>query len=430
MDGRRASGRSRSSRCRSRPRRADRFDRAGIRAGMRASSRRGSTRTRSSGPARSSPCRPRLSKSTRRASPTRGRWPWPRDVLAELVAAIQRYQPAAIGVDIFMPEADALSPERLLARDGAMDPELARRLAALPSNDTVLARALGCRAHRAGDRRRARGHRHAGARAAVRRQRRAWAAAAHRSGFRRSSRITRACWEASMQLDRRRDGTGSHFGRSVGGVIRRVPLVASIDGTLVPALAIEMLRVARRRAGAAARRGRRGRSAASASADSSRRPRRTGPCRIYYSPRNTDRYVSAIDVLDGRSDPAQLRGQAGPDRSHRPGLDRRQEHTAGRGDARRRDPCAAPGKPVRRDARFAGRPGRRRSRLVLFFVLGALLVAATPRWKPRNAAALALAGVLLLRRRGRAWRSAHSGCCSMRRIRRSICCCSSASCSC
>ncbi len=71
-----------------------------------------------------------------------GQWPWPRTVTAELLDTISRYQPAAIALDIFMPEADALSPERLLARVGNSDAELARALARLPSNDTVLARAL------------------------------------------------------------------------------------------------------------------------------------------------------------------------------------------------------------------------------------------------------------------------------------------------
>jgi len=71
-----------------------------------------------------------------------GQWPWPRSLLAQLVDAIGRQQPAAIGIDILMPEPDGLSPERLLARARRQDPELARRLDALPGNDAELARAL------------------------------------------------------------------------------------------------------------------------------------------------------------------------------------------------------------------------------------------------------------------------------------------------
>ena len=41
-----------------------------------------------------------------------GQWPWPRNLLARLVRIIHRAEPAAIGINILMPEADALSPER------------------------------------------------------------------------------------------------------------------------------------------------------------------------------------------------------------------------------------------------------------------------------------------------------------------------------
>src|SRR5207344_3378746 len=33
-----------------------------------------------------------------------GQWPWPRPVLAELIRDINRHRPAAIGIDILMPE--------------------------------------------------------------------------------------------------------------------------------------------------------------------------------------------------------------------------------------------------------------------------------------------------------------------------------------
>ena len=48
-----------------------------------------------------------------------GQWPWPRTLLADLIGAVLRYKPAAVGVDILMPEPDRLSPERLLARERA-----------------------------------------------------------------------------------------------------------------------------------------------------------------------------------------------------------------------------------------------------------------------------------------------------------------------
>ena len=72
-----------------------------------------------------------------------GQWPWPRTLLAKLIRDIELYQPAAIGIDIWMPEADRLSPQQLLAAARQKDPVLAERLAALPSNDAELAAAIG-----------------------------------------------------------------------------------------------------------------------------------------------------------------------------------------------------------------------------------------------------------------------------------------------
>ena len=71
-----------------------------------------------------------------------GQWPWPRNKMAELVEAIRREHPAAIALDILMPEVDALSPERLLVRGAKDDAALAAALAGRPSNDALLARAL------------------------------------------------------------------------------------------------------------------------------------------------------------------------------------------------------------------------------------------------------------------------------------------------
>ena len=71
-----------------------------------------------------------------------GQWPWPRNVLARLVRIVQRAEPAAIGINILMPEPDALSPERLLAQAQVEDRTLAEALRALPTHDAQLARAL------------------------------------------------------------------------------------------------------------------------------------------------------------------------------------------------------------------------------------------------------------------------------------------------
>lgn len=50
-----------------------------------------------------------------------GRWPWPRQQLAELVDAIQAADPAVLGLDILLPEASELAHDRALAQRLAAD---------------------------------------------------------------------------------------------------------------------------------------------------------------------------------------------------------------------------------------------------------------------------------------------------------------------
>ena len=71
-----------------------------------------------------------------------GRWPWPRTQLAQLIEATRRLGALAVGLDILMPEADGLSPGQLVSGRSEISPEVRDALAALPSNDTVLANAL------------------------------------------------------------------------------------------------------------------------------------------------------------------------------------------------------------------------------------------------------------------------------------------------
>ena len=107
-------------------------------------------------------------------------------------------------------------------------------------------------------------------------------------------------------VNRAAAGWGLVSADPVAGVIRSVPLVAAIDGTLVPAFAIEMLRVA---AGAPALRLVRSGPAVQGvgiakvlfptAAD--------GSVRLYFSHRDARRFVSAADVLNGRVDPERLR---------------------------------------------------------------------------------------------------------------------------
>ena len=70
-----------------------------------------------------------------------GQWPWPRDILADVVTEIAKHRPRALGVNIIFPEPDRLSPESVLERF-PIDAPLRESLAELPSNDALLAFSL------------------------------------------------------------------------------------------------------------------------------------------------------------------------------------------------------------------------------------------------------------------------------------------------
>ena len=71
-----------------------------------------------------------------------GQWPWPRNKLAELIDAIAVHSPAAIGLDIYMPEPDQTSPEQVAQRLPSQQEALAAGLRSLPRHDTRLGEAL------------------------------------------------------------------------------------------------------------------------------------------------------------------------------------------------------------------------------------------------------------------------------------------------
>jgi len=318
-----------------------------------------------------------------------GQWPWPRTVTAELLDKISRYGPAAIALDVFMPEADALSPERLLARVGDSDADLARALARLPSNDAVLARALAGSGAVLGM---------AGtpeptgmtlrAPLFLVRETRDGAAPGTPDLFRYAGVLT-----SIDELDRAAAGHGLMMVDRERGVIRRVPLAASVDGTLVPTLAIEMLRIALgaprlhlQVAGATVK--------SVAIGDFTVPTESDGVARVYYAHHTARHAVSAIDVLEGRVDPVRLEGKLVLIGVTGLGLVDFQNTPLG-------EPM--PGSEIHAqllenilDGTLLHRPAWALAlETGLLLLLGGWLVFATPRWKPQSAALLMAGGVAL-----------------------------------
>ncbi|MGH6884696.1 MAG: CHASE2 domain-containing protein, partial [Geminicoccales bacterium] len=71
-----------------------------------------------------------------------GQWPWPRTRLAQLLARISSAGPAAIGLDLLFPEPDRFSPAAVAGEVQELSADVARQLRSLPSNDAALASAV------------------------------------------------------------------------------------------------------------------------------------------------------------------------------------------------------------------------------------------------------------------------------------------------
>lgn len=71
-----------------------------------------------------------------------GQWPWPRNRLAALIDAIEANQPLAIGLDLYMPEPDQTSPDKVADNLPPSAAALAAGLRALPSHEAILARSM------------------------------------------------------------------------------------------------------------------------------------------------------------------------------------------------------------------------------------------------------------------------------------------------
>jgi serine phosphatase RsbU (regulator of sigma subunit)/CHASE2 domain-containing sensor protein len=234
-----------------------------------------------------------------------GQWPWPRTVLAQLIREVTRAKPAVIGIDILMSETDRSSPEHWLDNMPTSDSDLAQALESLPSHDAELARVIGSSRVVLGM---------AGSpeptgmlvfatpilvEGAAPQD----AAAVHGVVARYAGAI------ANLPLfERVAAGHGILSAESDDSVIRRIPMVASIEGTLVPSFALEMLRVA---VGAPVLRLKaRDGEVVGLSAGAFATPTEAdGAVRLHYSPRDMRRFVSAIDVLQSRIDVDALAGK-------------------------------------------------------------------------------------------------------------------------
>ena len=209
-----------------------------------------------------------------------GQWPWPRALMAELLRRIEALRPAAIGVDVLFSESDRF------AADGSGDAALAR---AVSGAKVVLGIAGMSRRQASGP------------------ARPTAAPFMWRIPPPHALHDYLGHLQSLPPIDQAAAGRGL-LNSADTRVVRRVPLVARVSDTYVPALAVEMLRVA---AGIPALRVRnRADGLLALQLDDLSIPmQRDGSAWLYFSPHKEYHDISAAAVLAGRVSAEQLRGK-------------------------------------------------------------------------------------------------------------------------
>ena len=233
-----------------------------------------------------------------------GQWPWPRTTVGDLITQITQLGAVAVGFDIIFPEPDRMSPAIAERSFRGIDPETRAKLDSLPSNDEALAEAI----------------KHSrvvvGQAGAAEPEPKTAADAALQTGFavrgpdpspylvtfpgllRNVPPIERAAAGRGLfSIDPESDG-----------IIRRVPVIMMAQGSLVPSLSMELLRVVTGSSAILVRVNDAGVQAV-AVPGLELPTDRNGQFWVHFNKHDPARYVSAKDVLQGNVPPDRLAGK-------------------------------------------------------------------------------------------------------------------------
>ena len=220
-----------------------------------------------------------------------GQWPWPRTRMAELIDRIAANKPSAIGLDLLFPEPDRFSPAAMALTMPILPTGFAETLRAYPSGDTVFANAIRNRNVVLGI---------AGLEAIDPRFSQPPKVAPMRLSTTRELPLTRFTGHLQSidELDRAAVGRGLLSGVAQDGIVRRVPLFARVGDTVVLSFGMEMLRVA---SGGSVEIHEGAAGAIDVRLAELRLPAADdGTIRLRYTPHDPERFVSALDVIEGR----------------------------------------------------------------------------------------------------------------------------------
>jgi len=237
-----------------------------------------------------------------------GQWPWPRTVIADLITRLRAAGAVAVGFDVIFAEPDRMSPAVAAGSFRGLDAETREKLAALPSNDAVLAEAI----------KRVGGIivGETGAAQSAQAAPRAEGENAPQTGFAivgpnpRPFLVTFPGLLRNIPpIEQAAAGRGMFsIDPEPDGIVRRVPVVMEAQGQLAPALTMEMLRVVSRAGAILIRADQAGVKTVAVPGLEVPTDGR-GRFWVYFNKRDPARSVSATDVLNGRVAPDRLRGR-------------------------------------------------------------------------------------------------------------------------
>jgi len=233
-----------------------------------------------------------------------GQWPWPRTTVADLISQITQLGAVAIGFDIIFPEPDRMSPAIAERSFRGIDAETRAKLDSLPSNDDALAEAIKHSRVVAGQ---------AGAASP---EVKTAADAALQTGFAvrgpdpRPYLVTFAGLLRNVPaIEQAAAGRGLFsINPESDGIIRRVPVIMTAQGSLVPSLSLELLRVVTGSSAILVRVDQAGVQAVAVPGLEVPTDR-NGQFWVHFNHHDPERYVSAKDVLQGNVPPDRLAGK-------------------------------------------------------------------------------------------------------------------------
>jgi len=229
-----------------------------------------------------------------------GQWPWPRTLLADLVAKLTRLGVAAIAFDVIFAEPDRMSPAAVAENLNGLDQDARDKLRGLPDNDQVLADAIRRSRVVLGQ---------SGAPAAVPppEVKLPVTGMGLIGGDPSPHLVTYAGLLRNVPpLELAAAGRGLISLRyETDGVVRRVPMVMKAQGMIAPALTLELLRVVTGAGAVLVKTDAAGvRSVAVPGLELPTDG--NGQLWIRFGRHDAERYVSAVDVLEGRVDPSRI----------------------------------------------------------------------------------------------------------------------------